>query len=151
MKLELLMEYHADLAPPVAVGKGPYGTRQIFEVTGGSFEGERLKGKILTGGADWILIDHEGVGHLDVRGTFQTHDGANIYLQYYGSLVMNEKVQSALESGGSTDYGDTRFFTAPRFETGDERYAWLNSVVAVAEGRVLPGAVEYRVYECVND
>ena len=37
------------------------------------------------------------------------------------------------------------------FETGDERYAWLNSVVAVAEGRVLPNAVEYRVYACAND
>jgi hypothetical protein len=38
----------------------------------------------------------------------------------------------------------------PRFETGDPRYAWLNRVVAVAEGRVLPNAVEYRVYELVN-
>ena len=151
MKLKPLLRYHADLKPPVDVGKGPYGTRQIFEVTGGSFEGERLKGTILTGGGDWILIDDRGVGHLDVRATFRTHDGAHIYLQYYGSLVINEKVQKALGAGGSTEYGDTSFFTAPRFETGDERYAWLNDVVAVAEGRVLPGAVEYRVYECVND
>ncbi len=28
---------------------------------------------------------------------------------------------------------------------------WLNRVVAVAEGRVLPGAVEYRVYVVRND
>ena len=37
--------------------------------------------------------------------------------------------------------------TQPRFETGDPNYAWLNSVVAVAEGRALPSAVEYRVYQ----
>jgi hypothetical protein len=41
--------------------------------------------------------------------------------------------------------------TQPRFETGDPRYAWMNSIVAVAEGRVLPGAVEYRVFQVVND
>jgi len=41
--------------------------------------------------------------------------------------------------------------TQPRFETGDPRYAWLNSTVAVSQGRVLPNAVEYRVYEVVNE
>jgi hypothetical protein len=40
--------------------------------------------------------------------------------------------------------------TQPRFETGDSRYAWLNRVVAVAEGRVLPSAVAYRVFKLVN-
>jgi hypothetical protein len=63
---------------------------------------------------------------------------------------MNEKVLGALGKGEATDYGDTYFMTQPRFETGDPRYAWLNRVVAVAEGRVLPNAVEYRVYELVN-
>jgi hypothetical protein len=41
--------------------------------------------------------------------------------------------------------------TQPRFETGHPDYAWLNSAVGVAEGRVLPNAVEYRVYQVVND
>ncbi len=35
--------------------------------------------------------------------------------------------------------------------TGDPRYERLNCVVAVAEGRVLPNAVEYRVFEVQND
>ena len=41
--------------------------------------------------------------------------------------------------------------TQPRFETGDRRYEWINLIVAVAEGRVLQNAVEYRVYQVVND
>ena len=77
----------------------------------------------------------------------ETHDGALVYVQYYGVLVMNEKVVQAIQSGGETQFGDTHFVTQPRFETGDRRYAWLGSVVAVAEGRTLPGAVEYVVYE----
>ena len=150
MKLELLMTIHADLKNPVEIGIGPYGARAIFDVTGGTFEGQRLSGKILASGADWLLIDAEGVGHLDVRVTLETQDGAHIYVQYYGVIVMNEKVNAALEQGGSTEYGDTYFMTQPRFETGDSRYKWLNGVMAVAEGCLKPGAVEYRVFELVN-
>jgi hypothetical protein len=150
-RLEYLATYRADLKAPVEIGAGPNGTRMIFDVTGGSLEGPKLKGKLLPSGGDWLLIGSDGVGTLDVRGTLETDDGARIYVQYYGRLVMNEKVTQVLASGGGTEYGDTYFMTQPRFETGDERYAWLNSVVAVAEGRALPNAVEYRVYQVVND
>ena len=146
-KLEYLMTFKADLKPPVDVGGGPSGTRQIYDVTGGSFEGPRLKGSVLASGGDWLLVGNDGVGRLDVRATLETDDGARIYVQYYGVLVLNEGVAKALSEGGETQYGDTYFMTQPRFETGDPNYAWLNSVVAVAEGRALPGAVEYRVYQ----
>lgn len=150
-KLDYLMTYRADLKPPVEVGTGPLGTRRIFDVTGGTFEGPRMKGKIVPSGGDWLLVGSDGVGRLDVRATFETDDGAAIYMQYFGVIELNEKVTRALASGGETGYGDAYFMTQPRFETGDPRYAWLNSVVAVAEGRALPSAVEYRVYQVVND
>ncbi len=150
-KLEYLCSYRADLEPPVEIGAVPFGTRQIFDVKGGTCEGPRLKGKLLASGADWLLVGNDGVGRLDVRGTLETDDGARIYIQYYGILVLDEKVVEALAEGRETSYGDTYFMTQPRFETGDPRYAWMNSIVAVAEGRVLPGAVEYRVFQVVND
>ena len=146
-KLEYLMTFKADLKPPVEVGGGPSGTRQIFDVTGGSFEGPRLKGRLLASGGDWLLVGSDGVIRLDVRATLETDDDARIYVQYYGVLVPNEAVSKALSGGGETQYGDAYFMTQPRFETGDPNYAWLNSVVAVAEGRALPSAVEYRVYQ----
>ena len=150
-KLEYLMTYRADLKPAVAVGAVPSGSRQIFDVTGGTFQGPRLKGKLHASGADWLLVGNDGVGRLDVRGTLETDEGALIYLQYHGVLQMNEAFVSAISAGGETGFGDVYFMTQPRFETGAESYAWLNSVVAVGEGRILPGAVEYRVYEVVND
>ncbi len=150
MKLEPLMEYHADLEEGVAVGNAPQGQRLIVDVTGGSFQGPRLRGRILPSGGDWLLVGPDGFGRLDVRVTFRTDDGASIYVQYHGLLEMTEAVQTALQSGGSTEYGDGYFMTQPRFETGDPRYAWLNRVVAVAEGRVRPRAVEYRVFQLVN-
>jgi len=152
MKLEPLFTYHADLKPPVEVGTGPYGTRNIFEVTGGWFKGDKLNGKFLTGGADWLLIDANSIGHLDVRGTMETDDGAFIYMQYFGVLELNDIVGNALATGGSTEYGDSYFMTAPRLETGDPRYSWVNNIITVAKGRVQPGpSVEYEVYTVVND
>jgi hypothetical protein len=150
MKLEFLMEYHADLKPPVGVGPGPSGRRQIYEVTGGSFEGPKLRGTIETGGGDWLLIGADGVGRLDVRATLRTHDGALIYMQYHGVIDLPGLAARQAPPGGRGEYGDIYFMTAPRFETGDERYAWLNAVIAVGEGRSAPGAVEYRVYQAVN-
>lgn len=74
-------------------------------------------------------------------------DGAFIYVQYPGVLEMNERVQAAMGAAEATEFSDQYFRTSPRFETGDERYAWLTQAVFVGEGRVYPGlAVEYRVF-----
>ena len=74
MKLEPLMTIHADLKPPVDHGAGPSGTRLVFDVTGGHFEGARLRGTLRPSGGDWLLLDAEGVGHLDVRITIRSLD-----------------------------------------------------------------------------
>ena len=152
MRLEHLMRYEASLSPAQQpVGKGPYGDRLIAEVIGGTFEGPRLKGEVLTCGGDWILIDADGFGHIDVRLTLKTHDDAYVFVQYTGVLEMNDAVVTALAQGEATRPGDAYFMTQPRFETGDARYAWLNRLVAVAQGNVIPGGVAYEVYACVND
>mgnify|MGYP003481801159 CR=1 FL=1 len=82
MKLEPLLTYRAELAQPVAVGAGPFGTRQIFDVTGGSFEGPKLRGKLLPSGGDWILIGPDGFGRLDVRATLATTTSACICMHW---------------------------------------------------------------------
>ncbi len=152
MKLDHLMTFRATLRQPAdAVGTTPFGQRGIAEVVGGSFEGARLKGAVVTPGADWYLLGSDGVLQVDVRATLKTDDGAFIYVQYLGKLRLNEATAAALAAGRETAYGDTYFMTQPRFETGSEKYAWLNSIVAVAEGRVVPSGVEYRVFECLHD
>jgi hypothetical protein len=137
--------------PADAVGPVPMGQRMISEVTGGSFEGERLRGTLLGPAADWVLIGAGGIGHVDVRITLKTDDGALIYMQYVGKLVFNAEVAKAIQQGKGTEFGDTYFMTQPRFETGSADYAWLNSIVAVAEGRLVENGVEYNVFECVHD
>ncbi len=138
--------FTATLKPPLPIGSGPIGTRMFYEVVGGEISGDRLCGTLL-GGGEWALIGPDGFVRIDVRLQVQTHDGAHLYIQYTGLLELNEAVRGALASGAGTDFGKQYFFTNPRFETGDERYAWVNTTFFIGEGRLLPGrGVEYRVW-----
>ena len=148
MNLSYEFSLRAEVREPVFVGPGPFGMRVVGEVTGGTFEGERLKGTLGTGGADWLLLGTDGWARIDVRAQLFTHDGAVIYASYTGLLEFNDKAQRALASSeDSTTFEDQYMRTTPRLETGDPRYAWVNQTVFVAEGRFPVGrAVEYRVY-----
>lgn len=151
MKLEYLMTYRATLKEAVDIGAGPSGRRRIIDVTGGSFEGPKLRGTILPSGGDWLMTGPDAVTRLDVRATFQTDDGAFIYASYRGVSAPSDTVRARRARGEDPDFGDAYFMTTPTFETGDPRYAWLNAIVAVAEGRSGSGWVEYRVFQVVND
>jgi len=151
VKLVPLLTYYAHLTDAISVGAGTYGNRMIVEVDGGEFEGPRLKGTLRRAGcADWATMT-EDYGHLDVRGTFETHDGAFIYVEYYGRLELTPAVQAALAGEGSTEYGDSYFVTTPRMQTGDPRYQWVNNIMCVARGKLSPGRVDYEVFEVQND
>jgi len=149
--LKELCTLTANVSALVDVGATPSGRRQIADVKGGEVVGTRISGRVLPSGADWLLTGADGIGRLDVRATVETDDGAKIYVQYRGVLQLNETVIEALSKGGETQFGDAYFMTTPHFETGHPDYAWLNAVVAVGQGRLLPGAVEYRIFEVCND
>jgi hypothetical protein len=140
--------YRAELKLPVNVGPGPLGSRLFFAVVGGSLTGKRVNGRVLGGGGDWMLIDGDGLGRMDLRALLETDDGAVIYTQHQGLLELNEAVRQAMFVGDlETAYADHYFRTSPRFETGDPRYGWLNKCVLVSQGRFLPGpGVEHSVY-----
>jgi hypothetical protein len=147
MELVHEMTYHALLRAPLPVGDGPFGNRMYFEVIEGKLDGPRIRGRFVGGGGDWLLVAPDGFGRLDVRAQLETDDGAFVYLHYGGVVEMNEAVQAAMASASSTEFADQYFRTAPRFETGDPRYGWLNQTMFLAEGRLYPGfGVEYRVY-----
>lgn len=144
------MTYHAMLRPPMTIGDGGFGMRTFFEVISGTVEGPRIHGKFTGAGGDWLIVGPDGFGRIDVRAQIETHDGAIIFLHYPGLLEMNDAIQAALANATGTEYADHYFRTTPRFETGDERYTWLNRSVFVGEGRVLKGfGVEYRVFRVV--
>ena len=66
------------------IGPLPEGIRAIFYVTKGEITGPKLRGRILPGGGDWLMVKPSGVGILDVRATLESDDGALIYIAYTG-------------------------------------------------------------------
>lgn len=149
MKLTPLAKMIAYVDSVTTTGRMDLGVRQLYVVRDGVVSGDRINGVILPGGGDNMLVDPGGLGHVDARVTWKTDDGAIIYVQYYGRVVMNEKAGNAFKTGEGTEFGDTHFVTQPRFECGHPNYAWLNHAVAIAEGRVAEGrAIEYQIYEC---
>lgn len=138
--------FDAQLVPPLDMGATPRGQRMYFEVGEGEVRGERLRGRLLSGG-DWLLVGPDGFGRLDVRAQIQTHDGAYLYVHYHGVLEMNAAVGAALQNGSGTAFEDAYLRTSPVLETGDPRYAWVNQCLFVGAGHLLPGGrIEYHVY-----
>src|SRR5436190_574453 len=61
LKSRLLFRIELDLGASMDAGATPYGQRRIFPVSGGRFEGERVRGVVLpeTSG-DWLLARQDG-------------------------------------------------------------------------------------------
>ena len=134
MASRLLMTLQVVVPPPQRLGVVPHGTRVIAPITSGTFEGSRLRGKVLAGGGDWTLLRSDGVLELDLRITLETDDGALISMTSFGLRHGPPEVLAALARGESVDPSKYYFRTTPRFETGAPQYAFLNQLFAIASG-----------------
>ncbi|HTM60818.1 MAG TPA: DUF3237 domain-containing protein [Burkholderiales bacterium] len=147
MTLAPLLRAEITLAPVQELGDSPLGRRRIIPITGGTFRGERLSGRVLPGGADWQVIRGDGVAELDARYTLETDDQALIYVRNFGYRHGPADVIQRLAAGEPVDPALYYMRTTPRFETGAERYQWLNRIICVATGARRKAAVELDVYE----
>jgi hypothetical protein len=133
LQSEFLLDLILDTLPANNVGS-PGVNRVVVPVSGGTFEGPRLKGTVVGPGGDWIVRRPDGSSVLDVRILLQTDDSQKIYMTYRGISY--------------TPQGGTQYWRiVPVFETGADKYVWLNNVVAVGVHRTLPGKVAYRIYQ----
>src|SRR5207253_5575786 len=99
------------------IGLTPHGAHSSLPITGGSAEGERVRGTVL-GGADGVTAGADGTRELDLRVTLQTDGHALIHMTFTGVR----------------DDANHYFRTLPRFETAAPRYAFLNRLLAVGVG-----------------
>jgi hypothetical protein len=133
LEYELLYKIDLLLEPGVEIGKTPVGTRVIYPIKGGTFEGPKLKGKVRAIGSDWVLRLDSATTKLDVRIVLETDDGQLISNTYNG-IVHTDKD------------GKTYWRIVPLFETISSKYAWLNYLIAVGVGNFSKGGVSYEVY-----
>ena len=130
---------------PRSLGDVPAGyLRRISAVSDGTFEGDRLRGRVLPGGGDWVIKRPDGVLHMDVRALLETDGGALIYMTYTGRLVLPA---GASLPPAPQDADRMYFRSAVQFETADQELSWLNDIVAFGIGKFLPTGPAYDVFE----
>lgn len=113
------------------LGETPFSRRVIGSIADGRWEGERINGSIIGAGGDWAIPTAGQIMLLDVRQLVETDDGALIYVTYTGRC----------------DRERGTYTVAPTFETSDERYAWINGVQAIGQGRSEGDQIVYEMFE----
>ncbi|MFI6645791.1 DUF3237 domain-containing protein [Streptomyces sp. NPDC050504] len=146
MNLTSLAAFEVRLDPVLDLGDSHLGRRRVINIVGGTFEGPRLSGVVLPGGADWQVLHPDGTASIDTRSTLRTHDGAHLYLSTNGIRHGSPEVIRRLNAGDPVDPAAYYFRLFCRFETGDERYRWLNRTLAVASAARTASTVRYEAY-----
>jgi hypothetical protein len=147
MKSQPLMTVRIAAAPLQKLGSVPHGTRSIIPIAGGDFEGPRLRGKVLPGGGDWLLLRSDGVLELDLRITLETDDHAQIYMTFQGLRHGPPDAIAALGRGEVVEPSRYYFRTLPRFETSTDKYSFLNRIITVGVGEARPDGAIHRIDE----
>jgi hypothetical protein len=132
--------------PLLVVGETPNGFRRIGLVQGGSFDGERLSGEVVSGN-DWQTVRADSCTKLDVRLILRTTDGALIVMTYTVLRAGPPEVMAKLDRGEAPDPGSYYFRMVPMFETGAKKYDWINRIVSVGVGDRLAGGPVYSIFE----
>jgi Protein of unknown function (DUF3237) len=103
----------------------------------GTVAGEKIRGTLR-----WVNHPRrraDGAMLPNAQGVIKTNDGALVHFSLQGRTVR---------------VGDQgRQLLSALFESGDDRYKWLNNTFCVVEGKIDSGkmAMNFRVFSCVSD
>ena len=129
-KIEHIYYIEVEVEKPIKCGKLPEGKYMTIPITGGHFEGKKLKGTVMPVGADWNTIS-SGRSHVSTRYVLKTDDGALISLFTDGYMRMTLKGGLSM-AAGKPDPSKYYFRQHLVFKTGSEKYCWLNDRIAFA-------------------
>ena len=130
-KLEFALQLKVTLGEVFSIENTQHGRRTVIPITGGTFEGPRIKGTIINGGADYQLANADGRTELEAIYCIKTDDGVYIHVRNRGIIY-----------GGKDADGNPSFYfrAAPQFEApADGKYGWLNNALFVCAPTFSPG------------
>lgn len=124
--IEFAFSAHVLLEPTLEAGRGPLGIRRRIPIVGGTFEGPRIRGRVIPGGADWQLQRVDDYTVIEADYMIEADDGTLIHVRNRG--LTNTRVKTAT----------SRYIrTVPEFEVAEGPHAWLNQSIFV--GSLQPG------------
>src|SRR5580692_4220762 len=147
LRVAPLFIFQIEVKPPSIIGATPGYDRRIGEIAGGRFEGERLQGKILSGGSDWQTLRADSTTTINVRLVMEADDGDLIGMTYLGMRHGPKAVLDRLAHGEKVNPSEYYMRVTPYFETASKKYDWLNRIVSVGYGHRMSGGAIYHVFE----
>lgn len=99
-------------------GSNAMGDRFFVGILGGHFEGLRLRGRVLPGGADRQWLRPDGVKELDALYEMQTDDGCVITVR--NRVIIDDQAE-----------GGRYARSVVQLQAADPRYDWLNRRIFV--------------------
>lgn len=146
-RLRPVYRLEATLGEPIELGDSAQGRRRIVPLTGGTFTGPTINGKLLPGAsADWQTVLPDGTAIGDIRYTLQTQGGEVLYVQSRGVRHGSADVLARLARGEDVEAREYTFRTSTEIETAAAQLDWLNKGVFVSVGGRQPGGVVYETY-----
>jgi Protein of unknown function (DUF3237) len=137
----------ATVGEPLGLGDIAQGRRRIVPLTGGTFTGPDLNGKLLPGSsADWQIVLPDGTALGDIRYTLRTDDGILLYVQSRGVRHGSADVLERLARGEDVEASEYTFRTSTKIETAAPGLEWLNKGIFISVGARQRGGVIYETY-----
>jgi hypothetical protein len=121
----------ANIGDVTTAGDIGHGVRRIIPITGGEVRGD-INGRVLAFGADFQIIRPNELIELEAKYTFETDDGATVYVENKGIRFGPLDLLQKLKRGEPVDPKLIYFRTVPKFETGHPNYRWLMENLFVA-------------------
>jgi hypothetical protein len=125
LQTEYVFTITAHIGGVTSAGDIGHGIRRIIPITGGEVRGPDINGKVCAFGADFQVIRPNELIELEAKYAFETDDGAVVYVENRGIRFGPVELLQRLKRDEPVDPGLIYFRTAPKFETGAEKYRWL--------------------------
>jgi hypothetical protein len=143
--LEFTCELKVTIDPVMKLGITARGERIIIPISGGTFEGPKMKGIVLSGGADYQYSKNEkGRTEIEAIYTIKTDDNVLIHIRNVGLIYSPPKIINTENS----DFGKVYFRAAPKFEAPiDSKYDWLNNAIFICKAAPTKDYVSIQVWK----
>jgi hypothetical protein len=144
-QLEFTCELRVTIDPPLDLGNTARGERIIIPIKGGTFEGPKLKGVVLSGGADYQYSDKKNDRtEIEAIYTIKTDDNVLIHIRNVGLIYTSPEVKN----NANFDFSKVYFRAAPKFEApSNSKYDWLNNAIFICKAVPTKDYVSIQVWK----
>jgi hypothetical protein len=146
-RLTHVYRLEATLGQPLDLGDIAHGHRRIVPLTGGTFTGPEIDGRLLPGAsADWQILLPDGTALGDIRYVLQTERGDLVYVQSRGVRHGSSDVLARFGRGEDVDAAEYSFRTSTQIEAAAPDLGWMNKGVFISVAGRHAAGVTYDTY-----